>query len=132
MRKDGTSPPTTGSMNVNIVVGKLTPIPTGTAFSSLVNRYGWVDSYSLVLGSAATSGSSTSAKNNSAFKFGNNSMYVPTDSGTTANNAWVPFQFGGNPDVALPGWATDMVIEFDLTAMGPGVYKFDCLDLQWF
>ena len=132
MRKDGTSPPTTGSMNVNIVVGKLTPIPTGTAFSALVNRYGWVDSYSTIPGSAASSGSPTNAKNNSAFKFGNNSMYVPTDSGTTANDTWVPFQLGGNADVPLPGWATDMVIEFDLTAMGPGVYKFDCLDLQWF
>ena len=124
MKKNATNAPTAGSMVVDVGYCKLKPVV-------LTNDVSYAMVGGFKHGSVATAASGTNTKNDSALKFSGQSMYVPVDSGSTLLNAWTPFQINGNADTFVPHYASDIVIIFDLTNMGPGAVNFDLLDLQW-
>jgi len=124
MRKNASSPPTAGSVNLDISYCKAKVIPLTND-----SRYDMIGG--VKFGSTATSGSSTSTKNNAMFKFSGLSMYVDVSSSNTVLNSWTPFQMNSNPDSFIPKHFTDIILVFDLTNMGPGSINYDLFDLQW-
>lgn len=126
VKKNAANAPALGSIVVDIGYCKLKEITMANGDT----RYDMIGGFKF--GGVATSASGTNTKNNSAFKFSFMSMYVAVDTASTTLNAWTPFQINSNADAFVPHFCSDIVIIFDLTAMGPGAVDFDALDTQWF
>lgn len=114
-----------GSFNVNMKFIK----PEHITLSNGETRWQEVHGAILHPGGAATSGSGTTTINPPVFRSTGGSAYCDV-TGLTAGT-WYPLQIAENIDRSVPAWATHVMLEFDLTALGAGNLLMDGLDIQW-